>query len=104
MHKTEALKHYGILGMKWGKRKSRSSKSKSTSTKKESRSVKKMSNREIQSRIKRLQLEKQYSSITAKKKSKGRKIVESILSDSAKRVATEYVSKQMSDIVNKKKG
>lgn len=46
----ECLKHYGILGMKWGKRKGTV-----TATKR------RMSNKELQARIKRLRLEQEYN-------------------------------------------
>jgi len=108
MNKVDAvLAHYGILGMRWGKRKGSSSStgSKGGSSKgKKTRTVKDMSNKEIQSRVKRIQLEQQYSSVSSKRKSKGRKMAESILSDSAKSVATTYVTKQMNDFVAKNTG
>lgn len=68
--------------------------------------TKKMSDAELRQKINRLQMEKQYSQLTAKNKSSGRKMVEEILTNSAKQTATNYVSKAMSkgiDEVLKKK-
>ena len=56
----EYLMHYGVLGMKWGKRKARASNSSEQAPKK-----RRMSNKELQSRIKRLKMEKEYAQLTA---------------------------------------
>lgn len=56
----EYLMHYGVLGMKWGKRKARASKSSEQAPKK-----RRMSNKELQARIKRLKLEKEFAQLTA---------------------------------------
>lgn len=56
----EYLMHYGVLGMKWGKRKARSSQTSGQAPKK-----RRMSNKELQARIKRLKMEKEYAQLTA---------------------------------------
>ena len=56
----EYLMHYGVLGMKWGKRKARASKTDVQAPKK-----RRMSNKELQARIKRLKLEKEFAQLTA---------------------------------------
>lgn len=56
----EYLMHYGVLGMKWGKRKARASKTSEQAPKK-----RRMSNKELQARIKRLKLEKEFAQLTA---------------------------------------
>lgn len=87
---TDELCHYGVLGMRWGVRRSdaqlararKSRKSKRSSeddhedyTKAHStKSVKSMSNAELRERNNRLQMEKQYADLT-KKQSKGKKLV-----------------------------
>lgn len=75
----DTLKHFGVPGMRWGVRRSRSSSSSSSSKKskgsktsddyKESRRLKKMkskklSNKELQDLNKRLNLERQYKDLT----------------------------------------
>ena len=99
--KTEDfLTHYGILGMKWGVRKaggSSSSKSsnrnKSTGTQK--KSVENMSDDELRTAISRIQMEKQYKSLTAKETSAGKKFASEVLSSAGKQVATAYTAKLM---------
>ncbi len=69
----EYLMHYGVLGMKWGRRKARASSSSEKAPKKRHMSNKeqqapkkrRMSNKELQSRIKRLKMEKEYAQLTA---------------------------------------
>lgn len=56
----EYLMHYGVLGMKWGRRKAKTSKSSKQAPKK-----RRMSNKELQARIKRLKLEKEFAQLTA---------------------------------------
>ena len=56
----EYLMHYGVLGMKWGKRKARASNSSEQAPKKRH-----MSNKELQARIKRLKMEKEYAQLIA---------------------------------------
>ena len=56
----EYLMHYGVLGMKWGKRKATASNSSEQAPKK-----RRMSNKELQARIKRLKMEKEYAQLIA---------------------------------------
>lgn len=60
----EYLMHYGVLGMKWGKRKARFSKT-SEQTLEQAPKKRRMSNKELQARIKRLKLEKEFAQLTA---------------------------------------
>ena len=56
----EYLMHYGVLGMKWGKRKAKASNSSEQAPKK-----RRISNKELQARIKRLKMEKEYAQLIA---------------------------------------
>ena len=107
----DSLQHYGIPGMKWGRRryqnkdgtlteagKARKAKQVSSDdynkahTKK---SVKEMTNAELREKINRIQMEKQYSQLTKREKSTGEKMVQEILTNAAKQTVTNYVSKYM---------
>lgn len=105
------LKHYGVLGMRWGVRKGRNQTSGSRRSVKKSssendhddykkthtkKSFKTMSDSELRNRINRLQMEKQYAQLTAKDKSVGAKFVSDVLREAAKNTASKYVSKYMS--------
>lgn len=88
--------------MKWGVRKDRSSgvtRIKRLAAPKKSatakRKVKLLSDEELNSYIRRANLEKQYIELTTPKKSAGRKAIESVLSNSAKTIATKYVTKYL---------
>lgn len=111
MKTNDVLEHYGIKGMKWGVRRSdaqlaRAKKKKdrdyqeSGDSKKtralKTKSLSEMSNKELETVTRRLQLEKQYKSATKQEKSKGRKFVEEVLVDSAKVALKSQVQKQMS--------
>lgn len=88
MKKNIVLIHYGVKGMQWGVRKDKRGGSKSNS-------VKKLSDSELKARVARLNLERQYASLTSSsgnKKSlatRGSKIVTEILGNAIKQVATQ---------------
>lgn len=122
------LLHYGVVGMKWGVRKKRPSsgtsrpRSKKTisqkiaqlkrkrnakkiakrnKSKKSTNNVKKMSTEDLQNKISRLELEKKYRDLKNSEKSRGKKVVEDILYDSAKNIGTQLVTYAMGSAVNK---
>lgn len=118
------LAHYGVLGMKWGRRKPGTGKA-STRKKGSTRSEKKvaaqkvreksqspeykkaqelkkkpaeqLTNEELRSLNNRLNLEKQYTQLTAKQKSEGRKALDQVLKQEGNRIA----GKALNDVTNK---
>lgn len=89
-----SLTHYGILGMKWGVRRTdaqlaraRGSKSKSSSEEESedykkahsSKSIKSMSDAELRNRLNRLQMEQQYTRLNPGTMSKGKEAANKIM-------------------------
>ncbi len=98
MKQSEYLEHYGILGMKWGVRRSRGPDGTVGGKQKKVR-VKDMSDEELKKRVSRLSLEKQYKDLTKADVSSGQKFVQDVLLGSAKQTAITYTSKYMNKAV-----
>ena len=83
-----SLYHYGILGMRWGKKKNRDSTppsedySKAKALKK--KKITSLSNEELRTLNNRLQLERQYKDLTKQDMSLGKKIVKESIENVAK--------------------
>ena len=100
------LKHYGVLGMKWGVRRSQSSTSGSTSKRKVSKSedyirakklkkkkLSQLSNAELRELNTRMQLESQYKNLKKQDISAGKKFIKDVAYETGKSVASEYTKK-----------
>ena len=105
------IKHYGVLGMKWGVRKDRSSgrstskDSRSSSGKKDSNSSpqrrsntfrakpenRRMSDAELRQKLNRIQMEKQYRELTTTPKSQN--FLKQILAESGKTAMKQVASR-----------
>lgn len=116
------LAHHGILGMKWGIRRSKAQlqraspsgkkssssddsgdmKNKGPSTKK---TTKEMTDDELRKKISRLELEKRYKDLSksdeAAKVSKGKEFVVDVLEKSGKNIATQLSTYVIGEAVNK---
>lgn len=105
----EFLKHYGVLGMRWGRRKGRnisSDHSKVSSLKK--KHISELSDDELTAVTKRLNLEKNYKQLNPSKIKKGAKAVDGVLTTLGKitagAAAIGGAIKLGSAILNKLKG
>ena len=101
------LYHYGVLGMKWGVKKSRNSGGSSArkkssrdpedsrikdSRKKDVKNRRKLSDADLKKKIERLKMEKQLKELTAEEISPGKKFVSDVMSSSGKKAATAFVT------------
>lgn len=119
-----SLTHYGVLGMKWGVRKKKQSSNTSnrtsrgeerrvikegkkrgmvTTVKKTTKKVKikDLSDVELQQKIRRLQLEKQYRDLKKDEVSKGRKMAGQIISNVGVKLGTEILYNASGMLINK---
>lgn len=102
------LYHYGVLGMRWGVRRSKSTTGRPTSAKKTKKmtadekkkaSMRKdvknrrtLSDADLKKKIERIKSEKQLKELTAEEIAPGKKFVSDVLSSSGKKVATALVT------------
>lgn len=92
------LTHWGVKGMKWGKRKGGSTQSTSKSDKvkadrkKASKGRRTLSDADLKKRIERIQSEKKLKDLTSSDLAPGRKAISSILSSAGQKTAATVVS------------
>lgn len=104
----DILIHFGIPGMKWGRRKSKTShitlpltrKTEPSEDAKRIHKIKKkklveMSNAELKAVNERLQLERQYKELSKQDLSSGQKFVRDLIVNNAKQTVNNYVQKAM---------
>lgn len=90
---TEELYHYGILGMKWGKRKATYTTSDSKKVKNiRKKHIDEMTNQELRDANNRLQLERNYKDLT-RKKNLGKTAVKAFIGVAGTMVAIEGAAK-----------
>lgn len=106
---VKSLYHYGIKGMRWGVRKSRSTKTdKQSDDYKKTKPLRKkkaseLSNEELKALTTRLQLEKQFKDLNKKDIAKGQKFVTDILKEVGKEVAKTALKTTINEAMKKKK-
>lgn len=96
---NKELKHYGILGMRWGRRKGGSTSSADHSTAKglKKKRLSELSNDELKKLTTRMQLEKQYKDLKSASSptSAAKKFIANLLVESGKEEAKRYISKAL---------
>jgi len=90
----EFIEHHGVKGMRWGVRRSRSRVSKASSGSKTTfqKAPSRLSNDQLNSRIKRMELEKRYKDLNKQDVSEGKKFSSEVLRSSGKQVATTLIA------------
>ena len=92
----DTLAHFGVKGMKWGKRKGSSVKAADARKKKSmKKAVKKrrlLSDADLKKKVERLKMEKQLKDLTDEEISPGKKFVKEVMSSSGKKVAIALVT------------
>lgn len=107
MKPDDVLTHFGILGMKWGRRKGSSkitvakkvSEDHDSAQKVKGKQAHELSNAELKKFAERKALEKQYKELTKKQVSAGRKFVTDLLITLAKEQATAFARGQLTKVV-----
>lgn len=102
----ESLYHFGVLGMKWGKRNKGAKKISTSQEHKTKETLKKkklseMTNAELKTLNERLQLERSYKDLTKSQRSAGQKFVMELLGSAVKQAAMSYVQKHSGDLLKK---
>lgn len=100
----EFIEHYGVKGMKWGRRKGRSSSTDSESSTSTKPKAKDLSDEDLRKAVSRMQLERQYNDLTnAKSKNAGAEFVKSIGMTVAKTAITGLATQQVNAAMKKAK-
>lgn len=106
---VKSLYHFGIKGMRWGVRKSKSTKiGKQSDDYKKTKPLRKkkareLSNEELKALTTRLQLERQFKDLNKKDVAKGQKFVTDILKEVGKEVAKTALKSTIQEAMKKKK-
>lgn len=82
--KSKMLYHTGVLGMKWGVRRTKKNKglnktSREDKQKSKPKDVKEMSDEELRKVVNRLQMERQYSQLSTGNVSKGKEYIQKVI-------------------------
>lgn len=108
---ANAIAHYGRKGMQWGVRRTKkqlkAAEKAGTSSKKLKKQAKKMTNEELQAHVKRMNLEKQYVSLSKQRNAKtkstmqrGKSEMAQIAKKSAKKAIERETTNQMSAVLS----
>jgi hypothetical protein len=100
------LKHYGVKGMRWGKKKNPASgdavQSKNVRVTAKKKGVHTVSNKELQTAIERMQLEQNFKRLTVNERSAATRWIASTLLEVGKREVQAKVAKKVGAAIAKK--
>jgi hypothetical protein len=103
---ADFLQHFGVKGMKWGKKKNPASADAATSTAVRTTAKKKgvhtVSNKDLQTAIERMQLEQNFKRLKVNEKSAATRWISSTLLEVGKREVQTRVAKKVTGSVLKK--
>lgn len=93
----DSMYHFGVMGMKWGRKRAKpsgpSSQEHQTKEILSKKHLRELSNADIKILTERLQLEKKYRELTKKQMSPGKKFVKDLLVNQGKQLLTDYLAK-----------
>lgn len=91
------LQHFGVMGMKWGVRRGKSTGGKRFESKKskKAKELAKLSDADLRQKINRLQMEKQYKQLTTKDRGAATKWVDGVVRNAATQLATDFTKDAM---------
>jgi hypothetical protein len=102
---VNSLQHFGILGMKWGRRKAKKiitpSKEHATKEGLKKKKLAEMSNAELKTLNERLQLEKQYKELNKAHRSKGTQFALKFLETQGNQILSRVISQQLNELMKK---
>lgn len=100
------LAHYGVLGMKWGRRKGQdtsSSDHKNASSLK-SKKVHELSNEQLKTLTKRLNLESEFKRLNPSTKDRMANLASGLINSAVKPVIVSLIAMQVKSVIEKKLG
>lgn len=96
----DELEHAGVKGMRWGRRKKKSSsESDDADSGPPKPNVKTMSDDDLKAAINRIKLEREFTKLTAPEVNRGRKIVGELLLEVGKQQAKSYLNRQVEELL-----
>ena len=112
MNYNDVLEHFGILGMKWGRKKGKSttgnkpkySKDHVLSEKAKKKSISELSNDDLRVLSERMSLEKNYAKLNKKELSEGKKFVRDLMVNIAKEQLTVFLKSGATKMMSRKAG